>query len=325
MCEHGHPAFVAEVSSNHSRDIDRCLAFIDRAADIGCDAVKFQLFRINELFALEILESSEEHRRRKAWELPVEFLPSLAGRCKQRKILFSCTPFYLKAVAELLPHVDFYKVASYELLWDDLLRKCAETGKPLVLSTGMATMDEIRHAVDVILTVRGQPIDIGTPTSDLCPLTLLHCVSGYPTPAEQCNLASIQTLCHEFPQPCVSVGWSDHSVIPDVILRAVNRWQASMIEFHLDLDGEGEEYGSGHCWLPDQIAPVISEIRGRRSEVGNQNTDPRLPTSDLRPSMDGTGVKEPAPAERPDRDWRADPTDGLRPLKRKRDSLRSDG
>lgn len=120
--------FVAEVSSNHNRDLERCLGFIDKAADIGCDAVKFQLFRVEELFAPEILAKSEKHRKRKAWELPVEFLPALAARCHEAGIQFVCTPFYLDAVEELLPHVAFCRIASYELLWHALLIACAGTG-----------------------------------------------------------------------------------------------------------------------------------------------------------------------------------------------------
>ena len=128
-----NPFFIAEVSSNHGQDLDRSLAFIDAAAASGCDAVKFQLFKIDELFAPEILERSEEHRRRKQWELPLEFLPALAQRCRDLGIQFGMTPFYLGAVAEREPYGDCYKVASYELLWDELLATCAATGKPVIL------------------------------------------------------------------------------------------------------------------------------------------------------------------------------------------------
>jgi N-acetylneuraminate synthase len=109
--------FIAEVSSNHSRNIDRTIEFIDSASKIGCDAVKFQLFKIDKLFAPEILRNSKHHRERKQWELPLKFLPVLSKRCKEKKIQFGCTPFYIDAVKELEPYVDFYKVASYELLW----------------------------------------------------------------------------------------------------------------------------------------------------------------------------------------------------------------
>ena len=139
--------FIAEVSSNHAQDLDRSIAFVDAAAEAGFDAVKFQLFRVAQLFAPEILAKSPQHRKRVAWELPLEHLAPLARRCREKGVEFSCTPFYLEAVAELEPHVAFYKVASYELLWTDLLKACAKTGKPVIISTGMATMPEIKAAV----------------------------------------------------------------------------------------------------------------------------------------------------------------------------------
>lgn len=278
--------FVAEVSSNHQRDLARCLAFVDVAAEIGCDAVKFQLFRVDALFAPEILARSAQHRARRDWELPREFLPALASRARERGIAFSCTPFDLDAVEALRPHVDFYKIASYELLWHPLLAACARSGKPLVLSTGMATQDEVEAALDAFTAAGGRE------------LVLLHCVSGYPTPADECNLAALDTLrglARRAPGVRLRVGWSDHSASPGVVQRAIHRFGAEMIEFHLDLDGRGDEFRSGHCWLPGPMAELIQQVRDAER-------------------ADGDGKKEPAPSERSDRVWRADPTDGLRPL-----------
>jgi len=276
--------FIAEVSSNHARDLERCLQFVDVAARIGCDAVKFQLFRIDELFAPEILERSAAHRARKAWELPTEFLAPIAARCSQRQVEFTCTPFSLQAVEELRPFVSRYKIASYELTWPALIAACARTGKPLILSTGMATQDEIGAAVATFGAAGGQD------------LTLLHCVSGYPHPCEDANLAAIDSLRRDNHCP---VGWSDHSARAGIIHRAIHRWGASVVEFHLDLDGTGDEFKTGHCWLPDAIERVIAEVRdGLRA--------------------DGNGVKAPMPAEIADREWRADPGDGLRPFKKLR-------
>jgi len=281
--------FISEVSSNHAQDLGRCLEFVDVSAQIGCDAVKFQLFKIDELFAPEILAESEEHRNRKAWEFPVAFLEPIAERCQKRGVTFCCTPFYLEAVDELLPFVDFFKIASYELLWDALLDRVARTGKPVVLSTGMATMDEVVHAVDVLK--RGGCHKI----------TLLHCVSAYPTPAHQANLAAIKSI--HVATGC-DVGWSDHTVSPGVLFRAINSWGARAIEFHLDLDAEGAEFKSGHCWLPHQIEAVIREVR-------------------LGFAADGDGSKAPSQSELADRDWRADPSDGLRPLRHVRRNWRA--
>jgi N-acetylneuraminate synthase len=280
------PHFIAEVSSNHHRDIDRCFQFIDASKNIGCQSVKFQLFRIEELFSPEVLAKRSELRRRSEWELPVSFLSELSAYTHSKGLQFSCTPFYLEAVAELEPYVDFYKIASYELLWNDLLRACAQTGKPIVLSTGMATIDEISIAVK---TLR----DAGCSN-----LTLLQCISGYPTPIEQCNLKAIETLRDQF--KC-DVGWSDHSVSAQVVQRAVEHWGATVIEFHLDLDGEGDEFKTGHCWLPNQMKDVIDSI-----DKSTSAADWIL--------ADGDGVKKPSQVEIEDREWRADPSDGLRPL-----------
>ncbi len=278
--------FIAEISSNHNASLERCLQFVDLAADIGCDGVKFQLFKIAQLFAPEILARSAIHRARKSWELPVHFLPPIAQRSKERGLAFSCTPFDLQAVAELAPYVDFFKIASYELTWPALLNACAKTGKSIVLSTGMSTLDEVEQAA---ATLRN---------AGCTDLTLLHCVSHYPSVPEQSNLACIQTL----RDTCqCKTGWSDHSVSAGVIHRAVHAFSASMIEFHLDLEGEGIEYQAGHCWLPEAMAQVIKDIREGLSATGN-------------------GIKRYADSEEQERFWRADPKDGLRPFQ----SIRAD-
>jgi sialic acid synthase SpsE len=275
------PKFIAEASSNHERDLSRAMAFVDSAAASGCDAVKFQLFKIDRMFAPEILAASAKHRARRAWELPHAHLAPLAERCRERGIEFSCTPFYVEAVEELRPFVDFYKIASYELLYAPLLEACAATGKPIVLSTGMATMGEIRMAAGRLKHAGAADI------------TLLHCVSAYPTPTEEANLSAIAAI--RDATQC-DVGWSDHTRKPAVIERAVHRWDATAVEFHLDLDGEGAEYAAGHCWLPDEIAAVIARVRESLA-------------------ADGNGFKGPQPSEADDREWRADPADGMRPLK----------
>jgi len=281
------PYFISEVSSNHHQDLERAKEFIKVSADIGCDAVKFQLFKIDKLFAPEILQKSEEHTRRRRWELPLEFLPELSSYSHSLGLEFSCTPFYLEAVKELEEYVDFYKIASYELLWDDLIIECAKTGKNLVLSTGMATLDEIAHAVEVFQQ------------NSNATLTLLHAISGYPTPVNEANLAAIKTLREKFHCP---TGLSDHSTSTAVLCRAVHKFNAVMIEFHLDLDKNGEEYSSGHCWLPHEISSAIEMIN-----------DGIL--------ADGDGEKKPMPSESADREWRADPSDGLRPFKHLRESF----
>lgn len=281
--------FVAEVSSNHNNDLARCIKFIETASNIGCSGVKFQLFKIDELFAKEALDCFIDLQERKQWELSEDFIPKIAKACKQNNINFICTPFYLKAVDILEPYVNAFKIASYEILWQDLVKSCAKTQKPLILSTGMATLDEVRFAVEVALD------------NNCHDLTILHCTSNYPTLPRDCNLGAIQTMREALPKN-IKFGWSDHSVNFGVVHRAIHKYDASMVEFHLDLDGKGKEYQMGHCYLPNQVEILIKSVN-----------DSFL--------ADGDGKKEPQDSEFKERLWRADPIDGLRPLKGIRNSL----
>ncbi len=286
--------FVAEVSSNHNGSLDRCLQFVRKAKELRCGGIKFQLFKIDELFSNEAQKFNPEIKKRRDWELPVKFLPEISEKCKEAGIKFICTPFYLKAVDELEPFVDAYKIASYELLWHDLFKKCAQTGKPVIISTGMATIDEIQASVDVLAD------------NSCSDMTILQCTSGYPTPVKQCNLSAIETMRKSIKvknDVNLEFGWSDHSVNEAVILRAIYRWGVKMVEFHFDLDGFGAEFGGGHCWLPENVSRLVKKVR-----------DGFL--------ADGDGKKEPQKIELDERNWRADPSDGLRPLKKTREKLR---
>ena len=280
-----HTKFVAEVSSNHNQDLNRSLEFVNIAADCGFDAIKFQLFEVEKLFSPEARITNPQLGKRKGWELPPSFIAPLADRAHDLGMEFSCTPFHLEAVELLEPFVDFYKIASYELLWPDLAQACAKTGKPLVISTGMADLSEVELAVSAICE--------NFPEINL---TILHAVSSYPAPFAECNLAAIETLRQKFG---FLVGWSDHTVSDGVINAAVFSQNASMIEMHIDLDGKGFEFESQHCWLPDKAKKLISNIREGEKSIGD-------------------GIKKPVPAEIPDRIWRADPHDGLRPFMYKR-------
>ncbi len=279
--------FIAEIGSNHNRDPERAHALIQASASAGCDAVKLQVFRVDDLFAPEALAHEPQLSARRAWEFPLELLADVRAQCRSANVELGATPFGLWAVETLADQVDFFKVASYEILWHELLRACAATGKPLVLSTGMATEDEIARAVDAVDGA----------------LTLLHCVSGYPTPPEQANLAAIQTLRERFDCP---VGWSDHTGVEAVVAQAVLRWDASDVELHVDLDGAGFEAGE-HNWTP-------TRIRSLRDVVARADLI-------VDPAIDGDGRKVPQPIELPDVPWRADPSDGLRPLRKTRAEL----
>jgi len=282
--------FIAEIGSNHNRDLTRALRLIDASAAAGCGAVKLQVFRVEDLFAPEVLARRPDLRARRAWELPMELLAPIADHCRSRGLALGATPFGLWAVEPLAERVDFLKIASYELLWHDLVRACAATGRPLLMSTGMATLEEVGGAVEA---------------AGRADLTLLHCVSGYPTPPEEANLAAIATLREATGRP---VGWSDHTNDAAVVRRAIRRWGAVEVEVHVDLDGGGHEAGE-HNWTPQALRALVAGV----AEGGD--------AGDGDPRMDGTGEKLPMPVERFDVDWRADPADGLRPLRATREAL----
>lgn len=294
LFSYDHPLFIAEISSNHNGDLNRCKETIDAIAEAGCDGVKFQLFKISELFSKEALAAKPELGKRVEWELKEELIPELANYTRKKGMLFSCTPFYLEAVDVLEPHVDFYKIASYELLWKDLFKKCAATGKPLVFSIGMTTEQEIASVFD---TLRDTPVK---------EILVLHCNSAYPTPVTDTHLSIINTLRTKFgnylPGKQIEFGWSDHTVRDAVMLSSVLKYDSKMIEFHIDLDGKGYEFAAGHCWLPGQIKNVISMLKEARI-------------------ADGQPQIGPTQSELIEREWRADPSDGLRPLLATRKSL----
>lgn len=277
---------IAEISSNHNRDLARALKLIETAAEVGCQAVKFQLFKLDQLFAPWALHKKPELRARKEWELPVSWLPTLSRTAHDCGLEFACTPFYPAAIEELYDHVDFYKISSYQVLQHNFLRQVAQTGKPVVLSTGMATLPEITRAVDALCG--GNCMDI----------TLLHCVSAYPAPPSECNLATIGALREMF-RPNYSVrhiGWSDHSNSVPVVMQAVLGQQADVIELHFDLaDQDGVETQMGHCWTPEEVKYLQGWLQRATSAVG-------FPGKFINAS------------EYHERMWRSDPYDGLRPL-----------
>jgi N-acetylneuraminate synthase len=280
--------FIAEISSNHNCNLKRCYKLIDEAKKADFDAVKFQLFKIKELFTESILKKNKFLNKRKKWELPLEFIPKIKKYCLKKKIDFACTPFYLDAVDELKEHVDFFKIASYELLWDDLFDKCISTNKKIIFSTGMASQKEILSRLDFLKKKNFNNFDI------------LHCVSSYPARIKDLNLKTIpfiRSLLKKYKiSKNIRVGWSDHSANEAVIYKSIFEYNSQVIEMHIDLEGKGNEYHFKHCWLPHKAKEIIKNIR------------------DFQNSKEFLGKKI-SLAEKKERNWRTDPQDGLRPTK----------
>lgn len=272
--------FIAEVSSNHNRDLNRCIKIIEAAKECGFDAIKFQIFKIDELFTPNILKQYAHIAQRKEWEFPLDFLPHIREHCNKIDLKLGVTPFYIDAVRICDPYVDFFKVASYELMWDQLHLEISRSGKPVIISSGMATLEELQRAQS---NYKQGPL-FEQPS-------FLHCVSAYPANPENVNLGAIETMRLNLKTP---IGWSDHTCDEDVILCAKLKYEAEIFELHFDLDGEGKEAVVGHCWLPKKARRVID--RCNKIEL-----------------YFGDGRKTPNIEEQNERLWRADPTDGLRP------------
>ncbi len=260
----GQPVFViAEVSANHRGDINTALAMIDAAQAAGADAVKFQHL-IHDKIAAEPLSDFY-----KSAELPYEWTPQLIAKAKQKDILFLSTPFD-KGAVDLLAEsgVLAYKVASYEMTDDVLLRHIAKKGKPVIISTGMAYMDEVKHAVEVIKNEGNDQI------------VVLHCVSLYPPESKDLNLKAIQTLRKELSRP---VGYSDHAEPSSnaATLGAITLG-ACLIERHITDSQEGNSNDDKNSMTIDQFRHMVSEIRS------------------LEAALSRSGVKEPISA--PDRE-----------------------
>lgn len=280
--------YIAEISSNHNANLQRCKRLIDISAKSGFDSVKFQLFKINELFHSSILKKSKKHRDRVKWELKEQFIPILYKHAKKKGLKFGCSPFYLDAIDILKPYVDFFKIASYEILRKDLFEKCIETKKHIIFSTGMANKKEILNVLNLFKKKKFNNFSI------------MACSSIYPTKPNESNLKSIYSIRKNLDKlnlKNIKVGWSDHTCKASVIYRAFHKFDIDLLEAHIDLDGKGNEYYLNHCWLPNQISEVIQNINEGLASDGSSNLIPRK-------------------REKLERNWRSDPSDGLRPLKK---------
>ena len=236
----GHPVYVTgEIGINHNGELANVLALIDRAAEAGCDAVKLQK-RTPEVCTprdqWDIERDTPWGRMtyidyRHQVELGAGEYSAIDGHARQAGIAWFASPWDLEAV-DFLEAFDTpcHKVASACLTDDELLRALRRTGRPVILSTGMSTMVQIRHAVEVL----------GSENIVLC-----HATSTYPAPARELNLRMIDTLQAEFPN--VPIGYSGHETGLQTTLAAV-AMGAVFVERHITLDRT--------MWGSDQAASV---------------------------------------------------------------------
>lgn len=267
---------IAEAGVNHNGDLTLAHRLIDVAAEVGADAVKFQTFVPEKLVASDTPQAAYQVKnmgRRQSQlamlrqlALPFEAFAELKAHCDDAGIEFMSTPFDAESVTFLAElGMQRFKIPSGELLSTPYLRQIAQLDRPVILSTGMATLEEVRHGVETLLNA-------GLSRQHL---TLLHCTSSYPTPPEAVNLRAMETLARTFDLP---VGLSDHSEGLEAAI-AATALGATVLEKHFTLDKTLPGPDHKASLNPDELAKLIEAVR--TTEV-----------------MLGDGIKRPTVAER---------------------------
>ena len=253
----GHPVFIiAEVGANHHSKLEHALLSIEKAAEAGADAVKFQHLTHNKI-AADTIVYDQWHGKEigalssfyRSAELPPDWTDKLIAKADKCGIQFLSTPFDLDAVALLdKAGVPAFKVASYELTDDILLRAIARTGKPMIISTGMAYLEEVAHAVRTIQEEGNQNI------------LVLHCTSIYPPKrAEDLNLRAIETLASALKLP---IGYSDHAPPPFAAVSvAAVALGACAVEKHFTLSRDGGSNDDPNSLSTEELKRFVAEIR----------------------------------------------------------------
>lgn len=253
------PFVIAEIGINHGGSVDRAIALVDAAAAAGAHAIKLQTIFADELIAPSCpapshVEADSMVDFFRQFELNEAAHHAVAERASLRGLKVISTPFSESAV-EMLERVgvDAYKIASGDLTWDQLILRCAATGKPLIISTGMSTLAEAHHALAVARLAGAEHV------------ALLHCVSAYPVPKGSENLLAIRTLAAECRVP---VGLSDHGEDTFALPMAVGLG-ASIYERHIVLPDDTDAADRAVSSTPVELAAAIRAGRRAWSALGS--------------------------------------------------------
>lgn len=293
---------IAEAGVNHNGDRQRAFELVDAAADAGADAVKFQTFNAKRLAALTAPKAAYQQQTTEAdqsqlamleaLELPLDWHAPLQAHAHRRGIEFLSTAFDTQSLAFLETlDLPFYKVPSGELTNGPLLWAFARTGKPLVISTGMATLAEVEQGLAVVchaLTHDQSPAsltevwkcwsDSAARATLVGQVSLLHCTSQYPTPMHEVNLKALDTLAEVYRLP---VGYSDHTQGTLIPVAAVARG-ATIIEKHFTLDRQLPGPDHKASLEPEELQRMVGDIRSIAQALGDGQKVPQASEWDTR-------------------------------------------
>ena len=254
---------IAEAGVNHGGTIEQAKRLVDVAVDAGADAVKFQTFNARRLVTSRAPKADYQKRTTGTDESQLEMLDKLElsphahevlrGYCRNRGILFLSSPFDEESADYLdVLEVPLFKIPSGEITNLPYLLHLARKGKPLILSTGMASLGEVESALQIIETAGNRRICI------------LHCVSNYPADPADCNLRAMETMRQAFHVP---VGYSDHTE-GIVIAQAAAAIGAAVIEKHFTLDRSLPGPDHQASIEPEELALLVRNIRTIESAMG---------------------------------------------------------
>jgi N,N'-diacetyllegionaminate synthase len=260
---------IAEAGVNHNGQLDLAVKLIDAAVAAGVDAIKFQTFRAEEVvspsapkaaYQKESTGTAESQLEMvKKLELSASDFAYLSQYCATRNIMFLSTPFDFGSVDLLLSlNVEAFKIPSGEITNFPFLRYVARTGKPIILSTGMSTLDEVAQAVETLRE------------AGCSELVLLHCTSNYPAAAENVNLRAMKTLRDCFDVP---TGFSDHTEGSEIPLAAA-ALGACVVEKHFTLDRSLPGPDHRASLEPPELATMVRGIRKVEVALGTGDKTP---------------------------------------------------
>ncbi|CAH6795450.1 Pseudaminic acid synthase [Vibrio chagasii] len=260
------PYIIAELSANHNGDINRAFQIMEEAKKAGADAIKLQTYT-HETITIDC-DSEEFQIHGGLWDgqtlyelykgahMPWEWHKPLFEKAKELGITIFSSPFDFTAV-DLLEELDApaYKIASFEVIDLPLIKRVAQTGKPMIISTGMANEEEIAEAIKI------------AKDNGCHELVVLHCVSGYPAPAEQYNLRTIADIAQRFD---VLSGLSDHTIDNATAVTSI-ALGACLVEKHVTMDRNGGGADDSFSLEPAELKNLCQDTKTAWQALGSVN------------------------------------------------------